>query len=387
MSTVVLDTKSITTDAFAGLSSAGVTYTTSTVTWVNVASTNATFRIVEASATSPEIIVAAGATGSYTATTLPHGTAHTFTLERYEVDTWIQQTSSTSGLDYVESTTFTSTMSLATGSSSSNVTFSDPGLIGSEYTIKHYVTGTTDVSTSSVPTDSHAVGLSNLDQGVSYTVELYVTEGGVEYILDTSSFTTSAAAAMVLEGPFASYVKLDWSASVDGQGSNYRITNRVDSSDDVLAESSSATEATIQDLTPGQSYTFVLQREELDLSWADQSEISTTALTTSLSIASVASKTIEVSWSNLYAGAEFELFYNGTANGKTTDLVSILRDLSPSTEYELELVVYELGESIGLSKLGMTTNDSFLKSSNIAIIVAIIIAIVAAIVGMKMMKK
>lgn len=385
MSTVVLDTKSITTDAFAGLSSSGVTYTTSTVTWINVASTNATFRIVEASATSDEIIVAAGATGSYTATTLAHGTAHTFTLERYEVDTWIQQTSSTSGLDYVESTTFSSTMSLATGSSSSNVTFSDPGLTGSEYSLKHYVTGSTDVSTSSVETNTHASTISGLEQGVSYTVELYVTEGGADYLLDTSAFTTSAAAAMVLTGPFASYVQLDWSASTDGQGSNYRITNRVDSVDDVLVASSTATEATIQDLTPGNSYTFVLQREELDATWSDQSEISTTALTTSLSIASVASKTIEVSWSNLYAGAEFELFYNGTANGKTTDLTSILRDLSPSTAYELELVIYELGEVVGLTTLGLTTNDSFLKGSNVAIIVGIIIAIVAAIIGMKMM--
>ena len=55
---------------------------------------------------------------------------------------------------------------------------------------------------------------------------------------------------MVLTGPFASYVELDWSASVEGSGSNYRIVDRT-SSDDVLVTSSSATLATIQDLNPG----------------------------------------------------------------------------------------------------------------------------------------
>ena len=135
MSTILLDTKSITTDAFAGLSSNGVTYTTSTVTWVNVSQTSATFRIVEASTTSSDIIVAAGATGTYTATGLSDETAYTFTLERFEVDTWVQQTSSTSGLDHVESTTYSSTLSVATGSTSTEVTFSNPGLTGMTYNV------------------------------------------------------------------------------------------------------------------------------------------------------------------------------------------------------------------------------------------------------------
>jgi len=380
MSTILLDTKSITTDAFAGLSSNGVTYTTSTVTWVNVSQTSATFRIVEASTTSSDIIVAAGATGTYTATGLSDETAYTFTLERFEVDTWVQQTSSTSGLDHVESTTYSSTLSVATGSTSTEVTFSNPGLTGMTYNVS---IGSSDVT---ITDDSHATAFTGLDQGATYTVVLSVVENGETTELDTVSLTTSAAAAMVLTGPFASYVELDWSASVDGSGSNYRIVDRT-SADDVLVTSSSATLATIQDLNPGQSYNFVLQREEPNLSWSDQSEITTTALTTSLSIASVASKTIEVSWSNLYTGAEFELFYNGTANGKTTDLVSILRDLSPSTAYELELVVYELGEAVGLSTLGMTTNDAFLGgTTNVAILIGVIVAaIVAAIVAMQMM--
>lgn len=388
MTSVLLDTKSITTDAFAGLASSGVTYSTASVSWVNVAQTTATFRVVGSnSATSSDVVVAAGGTGAHTFTELTPGTSYTFTLERFEVDTWIQQTSATSGIDYVESTTYASSLSLATGSSSSNVTFRSPGISGAAYTLKHYVTasGVSSSASTSVVSDSYAATLGNLVQGEAYTVDLYVTENGAEYLLDTATLTTSSAAAMVLTGPFASYVQLDWSASVDGKGSNYRIVNRTPSGDDVLAASSSETEVTIQDLSPGQTYVFVLQREELDSTWSDQSEITTTALTTSLSIASVASKTIEVSWSNLYEGAEFELFYNGVANGKTTSLTSILRDLTPSTSYELELVIYELGEAVGLSTLGMTTNDAFLGGTkNVAIAVGVLIAIIAAVVAAMM---
>jgi len=386
---VILDSTTITTDPFAGLSSGGVTYTTSTLSWVNVSSDAAVFRVVGESTAigfsqeSESITVSTGGTGTYTFTTLSPVSTYKFTLERYEIDSWIQQTSSTSGLDYVESTTYTSTLSVATGSSSSSVTFSNPGITGGSYTLKHYSEGGSVVS-SSVSQDTYAAFINNLEQGVTYTVELYVTENDVEYLLDTSTLTTSAAAAMVLTGPFSSYVVLDWSASVDGQGSNYRIVDRTESGDVTLVSSSSASEATIQDLTPGSKYVFVLQREELNASWSDQSEITTTALTTALSISSVASKTVEVTWSNLYDGAEFELFYNGTANGKTTDLSSILRDLTPSTAYELELVVYELGVAVGLSSLGMTTNDSFLASNSITI--SIIIAIIALIVGMLVLR-
>ena len=386
---VILDSTTITTDPFAGLSSGGVTYTTSTLSWVNVSSDSAVFRVVGESTAigfsqeSESITVSTGGTGTYTFTTLSPVSTYKFTLERYEIDSWIQQTSSTSGLDYVESTTYTSTLSVATGSSSSSVTFSNPGITGGSYTLKHYSEGGSVVS-SSVSQDTYAAFINNLEQGVTYTVELYVTENDVEYLLDTSTLTTSAAAAMVLTGPFSSYVVLDWSASVDGQGSNYRIVDRTESGDVTLVSSSSASEATIQDLTPGSKYVFVLQREELNASWSDQSEITTTALTTALSISSVASKTVEVTWSNLYDGAEFELFYNGTANGKTTDLSSILRDLTPSTAYELELVVYELGVAVGLSSLGMTTNDSFLASNSVTI--SIIIAIIALIVGMLVLR-
>jgi len=386
---VILDSTTITTDPFAGLSSGGVTYTTSTLSWVNVSSDAAVFRVVGESTAigfsqeSESITVSTGGTGTYTFTTLSPVSTYKFTLERYEIDSWIQQTSSTSGLDYVESTTYTSTLSVATGSSSSSVTFSNPGITGGSYTLKHYSEGGSVVS-SSVSQDTYAAFINNLEQGVTYTVELYVTENDVEYLLDTSTLTTSAAAAMVLTGPFSSYVVLDWSASVDGQGSNYRIVDRTESGDVTLVSSSSASEATIQDLTPGSKYVFVLQREELNASWSDQSEITTTALTTALSISSVASKTVEVTWSNLYDGAEFELFYNGTANGKTTDLSSILRDLTPSTAYELELVVYELGVAVGLSSLGMTTNDSFLASNSVTI--SIIIAIIALIVGMLVLR-
>ena len=136
-----------------------------------------------------------------------------------------------------------------------------------------------------------------MNQGDVYQLSLFVQEGSGEITQVSKSsgvdgvieFIPSVSAAIVVEsGPFASYVELDWSDSVDGTGASYRIVSRDTSSgsDDVVIDSATITNATIADLTPGTSYIFVLQRLELDGSWNDQSQSLITTPTTSISIGS-----------------------------------------------------------------------------------------------------
>ena len=240
-------------------------------------------------------------------------------------------------------------------------------------------------STNSVSTTSGEAFLSGLTQGDTYELSLSVTENSTTVVLATSQFTTSAAAQMNITGPFASYIGIDWTSSVDGTGSLYRIVDRNSSSDDVLASSSSVTKATIEGLSPGTEYNIVLQRQELAGGWSDQSEVIVNTLTSSMSFSSVASKTIELTWTGLYTGASFEVFYTPSGgspvgNGQTLENSTVLRDLSPGTEYSVQLVVYELGEAVGLSKLGLTTNQ---KSSTNKIILAIV-ALIIILLGIKM---
>ena len=70
----------------------------------------------------------------------------------------------------------------------------------------------------------------DLAQGDVYQLSLFVQEGSGEITQVSKSsgvdgvieFVPSVSAAIVIEsGPFASYVELDWSDSVDGTGASY----------------------------------------------------------------------------------------------------------------------------------------------------------------------
>ena len=102
MTSVVLDSLSATTDAFAGLYSSNTSYTSATLEFTNVSQTSADFRVVDDSENVYEsaISVGGGSKGSIVAKNLTPGGSTMFYLERYEVDSWIRQTS-TSSLDYV----------------------------------------------------------------------------------------------------------------------------------------------------------------------------------------------------------------------------------------------------------------------------------------------
>ena len=392
---VTLSSTTVTTDPFAGLSLTGSGYTNVTVSWENVSSSSADFRIVneDGSFESENVTVSGNGSGSYTVTGLQASATEKYFLQRWEIDTWIQQTSSTSGLDYVQSTTKDTSITIAVGSSSASVSWVDPGVTNATYSLN--VVNQDNVEFPASITGTSAI-VQNLNQGDVYQLSLFVQEGSGEITQVSKSsgvdgvieFTPSVSAAIVIEsGPFASYVELDWSDSVDGTGASYRIVSRDTSSgsDDVVIDSANITNATIADLTPGTSYIFVLQRLELDGSWQDQSQSLITTPSTSISIGSVGSATLEVTWGELYSGANFELLFNGESSGVTQDTSVILRDLQPATSYDLQLTVVELNESVGLSKLGVTTNKSLIQNLKLPVTLPILAVVIIVII--MMMKK
>ena len=392
---VTLSSTTITTDPFAGLSLTGSGYTNVTVSWENVSSSSADFRIVneDGSFESENVTVSGNGSGSYTVTGLQASSTDKYFLQRWEIDSWIQQTSSTSGLDYVQSTTKDTSITIAVGSSSASVSWVDPGVTNATYSLN--VVNQDNVEFPASISGTSAI-VQDLNQGDIYQLSLFVQEGSGEITQISKSsgvdgvieFVPSVSAAIVIEsGPFASYVELDWSDSVDGTGASYRIVSRDTSSgsDDVVVDSATITNATIADLTPGTSYIFVLQRLELDGSWNDQSQSLITTPTTSISIGSVGSATLEISWDKLYDGANFELLFNGESSGVTQDTSVILRDLQPATSYDLQLTVVELNESVGLSKLGVTTNQSLVQSLKLPVTLPILAVVIIVII--MMMKK
>ena len=392
---VTLSSTTVTTDPFAGLSLTSSGYTNVTVSWENVSSSSADFRIVneDGSFESENVTVSGNGSGSYTVTGLQASATDKYFLQRWEIDSWIQQTSSTSGLDYVQSTTKDTSITIAVGSSSASVSWVDPGVTNATYSLN--VVNQDDVEFPASISGTSAI-VQDLNQGDVYQLSLFVQEGSGEITQVSKSsgvdgvieFTPSVSAAIVIEsGPFASYVELDWSDSVDGTGASYRIVSRDTSSgsDDVVIDSATITNATIADLTPGTSYIFVLQRLELDGSWNDQSQSLITTPTTSISIGSVGSATLEISWDKLYDGANFELLFNGESSGVTQDTSVILRDLQPATSYDLQLTVVELNESVGLSKLGVTTNKSLVQSLKLPVTLPILAVVIIVII--MMMKK
>lgn len=376
---VIVATTTVKTDAFAGLTLGNVSYSHVTLSWTNTSSSEATFRIVSDSFESESVDVSGNGNGTYIVKNLGSGTSHEFYLERFEIDEWIRQTSSTSGIDYVGVTTLATTMSISSGSSSAKVNWGNPGVsTSSEYILSYNGTSVNAVGNEKVVT--------GLEDGLEYTLTLSISEYDVTHLLDTITFTTSSNVAMVIEsGPFASYVEIDWQDSVEGNSIDYRIVSR-GSSDEVIVAQTEMTSATIRDLVPGTKYTFVLQRLELDGTWADQNELVITTLSSSISIGSIGSRTMMVSWAAAYDGAIYELFYNGTSAGQTTDTSVSLKNLEANTSYDLELSIIELGESVGLASLGMTTNDVFLNNSKLTMISMVILIIFGILMAKKLRK-
>ena len=366
---VLLDKVTVTTDPYAILSIVAFGYTSVKLSWTNVSSESVTYRVADESGTpvTEEIELSGGSQNASNILDLTQGTTYKYYLERNEFGEWVRQTSSTTGVDYVQFTTLDTSLSVSVGSSSATVQWPQPPVTSNfflDYTDS--VTGTTKT----VPLvdlirngDVVKANLSGLETSRNYSVVLKVNEGSV-HELASLSFTTSESSSLVIEKTYASYVSLYWSGDASGEEdgeADYKIIGGIGSdTSQTYIESTTSLSGNITGLIPGEVYVFTLQRLEVNGSWSSQATVQTTMLTTPLNVESVGSESVKLSWSPLYTGAQYELRYSINSgsqdvfeDGLITGSEAIVSSLQSSTAYDFELYIYELGSPVGLATLGL----------------------------------
>lgn len=415
MTSILVDSIVVTTDKFAELSQSNITYTTTELSWLNVSSDTTTFRIVNeaGSPVSTETVVPGNESGSVLIVGLEQKSTNKLYLQRNEHDDWIQQTSAeNAGLDYVITSMKTTSVSTSIGSSAAIVQWTENHASASYSLVVTSSTGesTTFDNSSVVTADGiRSITISDLESGASYSAILSVDElkadgtSGVE--LWSSTFSTSEAATFQVDESFASYANISWSA--DGAGSeeedgvaDFRVMGKMSSasvfSEFVSSQPDSVTTATVDGLSPGTQYDLTLQRLSVDgVSWVDQASIVITTKSTSMSLQSVGSRSIELSWDSIYIGAFYELQYTPAGgvttvfNGTTTQETSaIIKNLTPSTSYTIELYVMEQGELVGISTLALGSGAQATTGKDYTLIIggSVLVVAVCVIVAMKLKK-
>jgi len=409
MSYILVDSLTVTTDAYAQLSSNDTKHTTTSVSWVNTASGVANFRVIGTSTEENLQQTLRGLEGNATGTLdfvgLVPGVVYTFNLYRGEFSAWVLQTSSTTGTDVLVVSPLTTTLSTSVGSSAAVVQWQK------KYENASYVVDVSDSSGNSVSGigsvtvsgDVHEAIITGLEKNTVYTANLSVIESEITTQISTASFTTSESATFQLDSMFASYANVSW--TVDG-------SNEVDNQADMrilsrLSTASSFTEAmpstpdttnsyTLTDLLPGTAYVLKLQRLSVDgSSWSDQAEITVTTLTTSLNIIGLASRSISINWPSIYDGAVYQVSYTsdgGTTTihggGTMTETDVVLRDLSPGNEYVIKLSVEELGTLVGVARTALGAGGVRTSSEDSTIVIIVILAsVILAGVAYKKLKK
>jgi hypothetical protein len=419
---VLVDTITVTTDKFAELSQRDITYTAVTLRWFNQSTDSADFRIVNEQGVQVSDVVTvegrssgdkASGQGETRVTKIKQLSVQKFYLERMEHDEWIRQTSSTEGLDYVLTTMKSTSVSTSIGSHSAIVQWTDE-YEGAQYTVK--TPAGTFTNADMVTNDGiKSLTLTGMNPSTQFRVVLSVLEESDEesgaVTLWNKQFKTSEAATFQVDEIYASYANVSWSKdgldSAEGLGSqeedgvaDFRVLAKVSSEEKwaVVVESTPETinSATIEGLEPGFEYDLKLERLQLDGSWVQQVVISMSTVISSMSIQSIGSRSIEVSWTPLYDGAVYELTYTsgdegtklfGDATLSETD--AIIKDLTPNTAYTIELYVIEEGERVGVATLQLGSSVEAKTSRDYVMIGGISFALmgVAAVVAMKLRNK
>lgn len=361
MSSSVLTQVNATTDKFAGLDVAVALHTLAILKWNHQSNIPAKYRIVDdAGKVYGDNLVAPNSTGKFAVKNLVPGSTTKFFIDRFELGDWVRQ-SSDSSLNYALVSTRAIALTVAVLPGAIEASFPNP-ISGINYRMDYVAMsdGAAMEAPLIVGADSATASISGLTKGETYKITLSSIESG-----DTSAIAEKIIkfgfkpVAMVAPNVGASIASLSW-ASPDGAEHVYRLMHRVDSSDTELTPPSKEMNVSLTGLAPGKAYDLVMQIQNGG-NWEDVGEVIVTTVTTKLSVTSVMSRTIRLDWAPLYKGAKFEIVAskNGEteAMGQTLDTTQVVRDLESGTKYTMTLVVYEGGEPIGLSSLGMTTNS------------------------------
>lgn len=369
MSTVVLDTKTVKTDAEAAMRYVRATFTTVSFAVKNPSRSTATFRLVSGSENytnltprSAAVGIAAGDAATLVAVKLQIGTSYNFFLQRDEADSWVRQ-----GEGDAKKTHSISDLNVSTSSAAAVVSW--PMTHTGEYSV--------DVSvernvTSVVPeldsdTRRYTAVFGSLKSGTEYGVQVRFTEnigsGTATTVVAKSSFVPSPRANLEVDAVFASFVDLSWDdgdvGDDEADGEADFMIQAYSQNDktwsvvmDWTPDTTKTTSAT--GLAPGSTYTIRLSRRGVDGKMVVQQQKEVTTKTTDLRASARWSTTLTILWDQLYDGAVYKwrLAPKGSEGPvqQTTDTRVNVHNLIPDTDYTFDLFIAEKG------------NDTFVKT-------------------------
>lgn len=369
MSTVVLDTETVKTDAEAAMKYVRATFTTVSFAVKNPSRSTATFRLVTGSGNytnltprSAAVGVASGDTATLVAVKLQIGTSYNFFLQRDEADSWVRQ-----GEGDTKKTHSISELNVSTSSRAAVVSW--PMTHTGEYSV--------DVSlqssvTSVVPkldsdTRRYTAVFGSLKSGAEYGVQVRYTEntgsGTAPTVVAKSSFVPSPLANLEVDAVFASFVDLSWDdgdvGDDEADGEADFMIQAYSQNDktwsvvmDWTPDTTKTTSAT--GLVPGSTYTIRLSRRGVDGKTVIQQQKQVTTKTTNLRASARWSTKLAILWDQMYDGAVYKwsLAPKGSEGAlrQTSATRFDARNLIPDTDYTFDLFIVE------------KENDSFVKT-------------------------
>lgn len=311
------------------------------------------------------------------------GSTHNISLFRKENGIWVKQQAGDGLVENITVTTKSASISTSVASTSALIKWNE-GYEGALYEINVYYSapsGTDIVPDEIISSDdiSNSGGQSSaiitgLEMDSSYWAILAVTEtntSGVpeKVLLRPFNFDTSAGATLLTGEVKASIVQLSWDAGEVGEAdgiAEFKVRKQevsvgtwTDATSWLPHDTNSFTKIT--GLKAGTAYKFELVRLGLGGNEVSQATVSVSTKTSTLVISGTASSSIDVQWTELYPGAQYQLVYtaeNGTpetfGGGPISQTSALLEGLESSTKYVVELYAVEEGVSVGLStqKLG-----------------------------------
>ena len=311
---------------------------------------------------------------------LSPGVSYKITLYRHELGAWILQPRGVGLPTHITQSTLSApSVSVSIGASTAMLKW-DQGYATGWYQVEIFSGSVggggssvilyqdSEISgSSSSPGNERSVIIPSLLKDTAYHFVLSVKEPnrqGTDKIVELKkeNFKTSARSTLVIEDVFASYVDLSWvpgDVQEEDGVAEFRIrkaknNGAFSSATDFLPHT--VTTQRLSGLSPGTPYKFALNRLGLDGKEKNQVIVSLTTKGSTLQVNQTGSTTMNVSWSEVYPGAQYRLTYtelNGVpvtfGGGSTSNTSALLTGLQPDTMYTLMLYVIEDGTPVGVA--------------------------------------
>jgi hypothetical protein len=240
----------------------------------------------------------------------------------------------------------------------------------------------------------------SLDKATDYHAVLSVREMSVARALVAKklrevAITTSHSATFRPGTVLASSVQLSWTPTevLEEDGvAEFMVTQKEYPSGPWSTSTGwiphSTTQTKIAGLKPGTTYRFLLTRMGVDGVSKDEAFFNVTTKGSALTVGTVTADSMDVSWGEVYSGAQYLLKYTASGGSPVTfsgssvpQTSATLTGLSPGTDYTLELFVVEEGGMVGTSSVRLGSGAESGKNDSSYGMVSLVVLLMALVVA------